>query len=211
MLKSFFLGACLIAMVGCSYREEKNKRTASGSIGFAEIKAAILTPSCLGCHSSGQLVNLVTYEQVKANLGKIQDVVMVRKTMPKRGPLEEADLAMLAKWIADGAPEIGPPPAGVPGNPGGERAVVKYPELKQKVLNGRCFVCHYPNNPEFVSNLDSYDEFKGTISTSYFLSVIRPVMPPAPKGTPEGVPNPNELTKEEKELLSYWLIDGMQP
>ncbi len=211
MLKSLLLVACLLAMVGCSYREDKQQRTFNGSIGFAEIREAILAPNCFGCHNGGKLVGLTTYEQVKANLGKIQDTVMVRKTMPKRGPLGETEIAMLGRWIAEGAPEIGPPPSAPPPAPGGERQVVKWAELKQKVLNGRCLTCHYANNPEFVSNLDSYEEFKGTISTSYFLSVIRPVMPPAPKGTPEGVPNPNELTKAEKEMLSYWLIDGMQP
>lgn len=212
MLRTFFILIAGLALLGCSYREEKGRRTFSGaSVGFSEVRAQIFTQNCVGCHGGSKPPTLITYEQVKENLGKIQDVVLIRKTMPKRGPLGDTDLAMLERWIADGAPEIGPAPVVPPPGTGGERPVVKWAELKQKVLNGRCIICHFLNNPERISNLDDLEAFRGTIGTSYFLSVVTPAMPPAPKGTPDGDPNPNELSRAEKELLSFWLVDGMQP
>lgn len=212
MFSHRFILVFLLVLAGCSYRENKGQPTlSSGAVGFAEIRDQILTPSCIGCHSGTKPMRLVTFEEVKANLNRIRDAVLVRKIMPKRGPLGENEMTMLAKWMDDGAPEIGTGPAVPAPATGAARPVVKWAELKQKVLNGRCFVCHYADNPDKISNLDDLETFQGTVGTSYFLSVVSASMPPAPKGTPEGAPNPSELSRAEKELLSFWLVDGMKP
>jgi hypothetical protein len=215
---------CLFLIVsGCSYREEKSRGTAqepvrTGTISFAKIEKEILRPNCLGCHSGSQSPQLLTYAEVKENLQAIRREVLEKKTMPKRGPLAEAELALLQTWIENGAPEFvseteGPAgPSPTPPNPTpNERPVVRWTDLQDRVIKPNCLTCHFKGNPGKLSNLEDKEVLKTSIGSVHFLTVVSPRMPPPPMGAPVGAPNPNQLTREEKELISYWIVDGMQP
>lgn len=200
---------------GCSFREDKNSPstpfTGKGSISFAIIQQEILKPNCATCHSGNHSPVLTNYAQVKDALAQVEDAVLIKKTMPARGPLPDHELSLLRTWIDNGAPEFVKEdgPAATP-TPGATRPVMKWAEACKLVFKPKCFNCHFKENPDKISDLEDYDSFVGTVGTSYFVSVINPAMPPPPKGTPEGEPNPNKLTREEMEVFSNWIVDGMQ-
>jgi hypothetical protein len=200
----------LVLLGGCSYNESKTGGSAvQNAPSFALIKEQILGPRCLACHSGSHPPTLVTYDQVKANAAKIDEIVVVKQTMPKRGPIPAAERELLATWIRAGAPEEG---ATIQtGTQAGPRPEMTWKTLKETVLNGRCFVCHFEGNTGGLSNLDDSEVFREKIGTIYFLSVADSLMPPPPAGTPEGVPTPNRLARAEKEAISFWVVDGMKP
>lgn len=204
----------LLLLVGCSFREQKEGGSplkGTGNISFARIQSEILKPSCVGCHSGMHAPNLASFSNVKANLQSLAHAVLEKKSMPKAGPLPEGERELLAQWIENGAPEFGEIPDPIPTEPtGGQRPPLKWDTLVKEVLRPKCFNCHFPSNPENISNLDDYEIFVGTVGTSYFVTVINPLMPPPPKDTPEGEPNPNKLTRSEMEMFSNWIVDGMQ-
>lgn len=79
---------------------------------FANTIEAITSTNCAisGCHtginpSAG--IFLDTYAQVKviADNGKLNQEVVVNKSMPPSGPLTDCELKAIADWIAAGAPE----------------------------------------------------------------------------------------------------------
>lgn len=204
-------------MAGCSNTELKGNREGArpkqGSISFTMVNEKIFTPSCIACHSGSHLPFLTNYQEIKSRITEIQVQVIEKQKMPKKGPLPQDEMDLLKQWIADGAPEFAQTPETAPTPPaptGGDRPVMKWAELSAKLLKSKCFNCHYKNNLDKVSDLEDYNTFVGTIGTSYFVTVVTPAMPPAPKGTPEGAPNPNQLTRSEKEMLSNWIVDGMK-
>ncbi len=75
-------------------------------ITFAQVNAQVISPRCASCHSGDKpagSLTLLTYDQVKANLDKINRAVFIKGTMPDDGPLSDADQAFLKAWIDQGA------------------------------------------------------------------------------------------------------------
>jgi hypothetical protein len=70
--------------------------------------------------------------------------------------------------------------------------------------------CHFAGNKDGLSSYEDYETTKATIGTIFYTVSINPVMPPAPADLAEGVANPNQLNREQKDLLSAWITDGMQ-
>lgn len=199
--------ALLVFIVsGCGAKTVSRSAAVGDAIPFSRVKSAVLEPYCLGCHASHERPPLNTYAEVKASLASIRRAVFLTRTMPKRGNLPQDEQDLLLAWIDAGAPEraeVAPPPLSH------ERATVRFADLQKKVFQPRCVVCHFPDNPKKLSNLEDYESAKAFVGALLFLSVAGDKMPPAPEGTPEGAENPNRLTASEKETLSYWVIDGM--
>jgi len=195
-----------VVLVGCSKTGTKTSGVGGAAVSYVEINNRILKPFCLGCHAATEFPHLNTYAEVKASLSAIQRAVFITRTMPKRGDLPEDELELLQRWIDQGAQEL-PEAVAVPES--NERHPVGFAELQKSLFQPRCVVCHFPSNPAKISNLEDYDEVKALVGSLLFLSVASDKMPPAPQGTPEGATNPAALSKSEKELLSFWVIDGM--
>lgn len=204
-----FGGLAIVALsiVSCGFPSKEGNAPVTEAVSFAQINDVILKPSCLSCHGASQLPLLRTYADVKANLKAIERVVTVTMTMPKRGPLPSDQIELLKKWIAEGAPEI---PAAAPTTTELNRPAVKWAELQAKVIGPKCAACHFAKNPDDLSDLEDEESFRSLIGAIFFLSVAKPTMPPPPKETPEDAPNPNALTRSEKEMLAHWVVDGMQ-
>jgi hypothetical protein len=75
-------------------------------VNYAAINAQIIQQHCLRCHGDSRPragVVLTTYENLTANLGRVQDAIN-SDTMPPSGPLS-ADLKQLYnEWVQSGAP-----------------------------------------------------------------------------------------------------------
>jgi hypothetical protein len=65
-----------------------------------------LTCSTRGCHYTGvQPPALTNYQEVIANLDRIEVRALQERTMPPSGPLSQCEHTQLTQWIANGAPQ----------------------------------------------------------------------------------------------------------
>jgi len=67
------------------------------------ISSACATPSCHNSTGVGGVV-LQTYDQIKAKVDRINQRVLVDKTMPPNGALTPSELNIIQCWINSGAP-----------------------------------------------------------------------------------------------------------
>ena len=79
-------------------------------VSFSEDVNPLIQQGCAisGCHvsSNSNRVNLETYQEIKASVdnGSFQSYVIVDRSMPPSGPLNDCEIAILNKWINQGAP-----------------------------------------------------------------------------------------------------------
>jgi len=75
---------------------------------YASVKAAILDPSCIGCHSAAGRnrggINLETYENVKKGLDAVVAEIN-SNSMPPSAPLSAELKLRLKEWVDAGAPQ----------------------------------------------------------------------------------------------------------
>lgn len=98
-------------MTGCYYDKAEllypgapDCATVSGT--FVKVQS-IMANKCNSCHNAGSAAGgtvLETYEQVKAKAARINQRVIVEKTMPPGGALSSAEIAILTCWINSGTP-----------------------------------------------------------------------------------------------------------
>ncbi len=103
-------------------------------------------------------------------------------------------------------PTAGNPP---PSNNEGTRPVA-WETVKAAFFEKKCTSCHFSGNTDGLSSYDDVATVKATIGTIFYTVVISPVMPPPPKNWDENTANPNQLSREQKDLLSEWIVDGMK-
>ncbi|MBX3016533.1 MAG: hypothetical protein KF767_01490 [Bdellovibrionaceae bacterium] len=155
-MKAFVLIPVLLLLAGCNYSRMKNENRPNlgaqnmrsmGPLDFQTIQANILGPRCYGCHlpetgNKGNS-NLATYNDVRAQLGRVAFRSLESKDMPPAHPLSADEMALLTAWMDAGAPEIA---MGIPD--GGDRALDQGPtdfrKISQGVFAGKCLSCHQP-------------------------------------------------------------------
>ncbi len=76
-----------------------------GGLSFSELKRNVFTPRCGDCHEEGEAVDLFSVTEVRKNLDLIIDRVFIRRDMPPRRPLEEAELRLFMRWLREGESE----------------------------------------------------------------------------------------------------------
>ena len=130
--------------------------------------------------------------------------------MPKQAPLPQVEQELLRLWIAEGANEEALSPQSTP-TPIPERPYVRWTEVNEKIILPRCLGCHRTEVSKTLTDLSTYLALKDNIGSILVLTVANAYMPPPPQGTPQGAANPNQLSRNEKEILSNWVVDGMQP
>ncbi|MBC7384705.1 MAG: hypothetical protein H7301_00905 [Cryobacterium sp.] len=178
--------------------------------GFEDIRANILQPACLSCHST-RSPQLTSYEAVIANLADIESDVLVRHTMPKKGPLSQELQTLLATWIRNGAPQAGavrvPDPTPSPA-PGSIPRPFTYSDLKSRVMEQKCISCHFAENPDGITPFDTY---RSLMSVETFIEPLvmgisgTVVTPPEDRMPP---PEAAQLTQDERAYFLLWLNDG---
>lgn len=79
------------------------------NVTYANFVGSLLQSKCSSCHAgSGEGTPhwvFSGFNSVKDNLGRINDVVVVRRTMPKNGSLSTRERELLKAWIDKGAPQ----------------------------------------------------------------------------------------------------------
>jgi uncharacterized membrane protein len=102
------------AWAGCYYDNEETLypstiNCSSTSYSYASGVSTIISTYCAtaGCHNNANAggVTLLTYSQAKENASRINQRVVVDKTMPPGGGLTAAQLASIKCWIANGTPQ----------------------------------------------------------------------------------------------------------
>jgi hypothetical protein len=105
-----------LAFTGCYYDNEEDLYPASTTsttsitdtttIKYSTDIQPIISGNCAisSCHVSGaQVPDLSDYAKLKANIDRVQVRAIEQKSMPAAGPLSNANLAKLQKWIDAGA------------------------------------------------------------------------------------------------------------
>lgn len=63
---------------------------------------SIINSKCVSCHNGNQSPNLTTACNIVNNWSLINDVCVVRKTMPQNGPLPTAEQQAITDWVEAG-------------------------------------------------------------------------------------------------------------
>lgn len=185
--------------------------------GFDQIQTQILTPYCTGCHTS-RAPNLTTYESVVANLTAVNEQAVVRRSMPPRKALPEDLRILLQSWIQNGAPRVGtvvnpptPSPTPSPSMSPAAGSIPRpftYAELKTRVIQTKCLLCHATDNVDDLTPLDTYKDIM-TVAPYIEPLVIgvdgETTTPVDQRMPPKAQP---QLTQEEKAYFFLWLNDG---
>lgn len=187
---------------------------------YASVYERVLRPNCVSCHGNAAGVNLETYENVKTNLQKIYEAVLVRRKMPKAPapPLTPDQLGILNAWIKAGAPETAPDggtgPLPIPLGP-------TFDSIKYNILEPKCLFCHAPGKSVARIPLVIKDDLlnspldivlPGNPDESGIMLAVRGVNPdklmPPPKdldGKPTGF---TKLSDKEIEAIAVWISNG---
>ncbi|MEQ1876555.1 MAG: c-type cytochrome domain-containing protein [Bdellovibrionia bacterium] len=113
--KFFLISLISLFLTGCfTLKSEDKKDAESTGLSYDDVFQTILSPRCVGCHSSGSAsggVALDSYNSVvmyvvagNPEFSLLYEVVSTNR-MPKTGsPLSAEDVAMIRNWILLGAP-----------------------------------------------------------------------------------------------------------
>lgn len=221
-MKNLSVAALLLMSVfciSCNYRINKktpiqqSQSTLETKVtpNFLKIYQEIIEPKCINCHDGSRAFSLKTYKKVFNARYDIYESVALSKTMPKNAQrLSDIEIALLKNWIDAGAPElVQPEETKTPQQaPPAEEAIVNWTLVKEQIFEPKCISCHRANNSSEISNFEDYETVKATIPTIYFSTVITDSMPPRKENMDPSNPNPLGLSREQKQLLSTWIIDG---
>lgn len=104
---AFFMSSCYYDNGEDLYPVDPNDCNTDSLTYDNQIKVLInVTCATRGCHYTGsQAPALTNYQEVLANLDRIEARALQERTMPPSGPLSTCKHNQLTQWIADGAPE----------------------------------------------------------------------------------------------------------
>jgi uncharacterized membrane protein len=182
------------------------------------VRKQLIEPSCLSCHTTRAPV-LLTYDQVKANLGAIESTVITEKSMPPSRPVSDSVQSTLASWIAAGAPEVvensdsnstvsepAPAPSPPPSQLAPIERPVRYSTLNREVLKPMCGDCHFPGatdeDGEPIGAYDTYEDVKSNQGSIYHKIYSEKVKPMPPREA-------SQLSEIQREMLILWWVDGL--
>ncbi|WP_257658053.1 hypothetical protein [Parapedobacter lycopersici] len=114
--KTSWLWLMMLGLLGCSKDSDSPAPEPPGggsvtaeNVTYDNFVGSLLQSKCSSCHTgNGEGTSLWTfsgYNSVSANLARINDVVVVRRIMPKNGSLTNRELDLLKAWIEKGAPQ----------------------------------------------------------------------------------------------------------
>lgn len=220
-MKPLCLLLALITLAGCNYSRMKDENRPNlnsqslrnlGPLDFQTIQANVLGPRCYGCHlpetgNKGNS-NLATYNDVRAQLGRVAFRSLEAKDMPPAHPLNPDEMALLTAWMDAGAPEI------AMGNSGtSDRALEQGPTDFRKISKGvfanKCLSCHQPkfNDQGAVAvkaagdlDLTDFAQVKANATKIFDRVIVKQDMPVQP------LPG---LSPKERRVLLKWFELGM--
>lgn len=223
----FYLAAFVGALSACNYSLNKNPTLDTSSpktfkmseLTYSNVYDKVFRASCVGCHGDAGGVRLESYEQIRSQLQRVYQSVIVERRMPKAPspPLSASQLGLLNAWIQAGAPESTPGEDASPVPP----LEPTFESIKYHILDVKCLLCHSPGKPvariPLVTKNDILNSplelaIPGNAEESgLYLAIIaedvRKIMPP-PKddhGNPTGF---NKLSEAEVQAVFDWIQNG---
>jgi len=201
----------------CTFSNPKNpgfvdlgKLEDCGPIDYETINRVLIKPRCLTCHGAGNafgVMELHTYELLKARIGQVEDAVLNNR-MPDGAPLSAPEKKYLFAWIAQGAPQT---VEGVPvemcreedGNPIDpidpiEPDILRanYDSIRKHVLEANCLGCHGSKAPLGKAKYD-FSTYETTVSYTELF-----------QGEPEKTKFAKALIEGEMPMFADPLSDG---
>lgn len=139
-----FIGLCVAgAASSCGFYHAKAQSDSQGfsqtEVSYAGVNSRVFSRQCIACHNSSSAkagIVLDSYDSVKANLGRIEDVALIKQSMPPSHPLDSGSQQLLRAWINAGAPQEGPV------NPNLPPLESKFSSIRAVVFETRCISCH---------------------------------------------------------------------
>lgn len=159
-----------------------------GPVSYSQVRDLVFQPKCVHCHGTKGGVNLESYESVISVLDKVQREALVKRKMPPKHPLTNAEQAWLRAWIDENAPEETPTAASVP------VGQVSYAQVRDLVFVPRCVKCH---GHKGGVNLESYDWTVAAMNRVEEEALVKKKMPPH-----------HPLGDFEQAWLKAWLDEG---
>jgi uncharacterized membrane protein len=203
--------AVFLLLGACNYNKVKSKPMGAASLSKAQIenpdfetlKAAVIGPKCLSCHSAGGGnqggTNLESYSAVKSKLNRVLYRALDARDMPPREPLNEMEARILSAWADAGAPEkvIG----GVNDKPGAdlERGPTNWAKIRDGIFKVKCLDCHQAPNPEAGLELTDLTVVRANMGKIVDRVFIKNDMPLAPYPA---------FTPVENRIFTKWLANG---
>ncbi len=185
------------------------------SISYDEVNSKVFSTKCLSCHDSQSKLPLDTYAKAYANLEKIKQTVLIRKTMPRSpiNSLSSKEMTLVAAWI-----EAKGPNASIDGTigPVDHDPVLepKFESLKKLVFDRKCLSCHSAGGNAARWPLVTKDDFLDPLSEivipgnpddSGLMIVLKPearkFMPPIKSGF-------TSVSEEQKAVIREWIQSG---
>ncbi|MBI3542470.1 MAG: hypothetical protein HY075_04245 [Deltaproteobacteria bacterium] len=224
----------------CSYHRDKTGSEESGSttrgatgttladsasLSYQLVRSRVLAPRCIGCHSAAHNnpggVNLETYESTRSRLAAIQQVAVLKRSMPPRHPLSDEESVLLNAWINAGAPEQAAPqaasPAAQPASPeptvpathDGHSTdapttppVAEFPSVRRLLLERHCISCHAARADALgIPRLETARDLRQHIDAVIDRVLVDRDMPPQSQAP---------LSDEELRVFIHWLKNGMK-
>ena len=203
--------------LGCDTNSEPPPGNQANDVTYDELRAAVLEPKCIGCHSSGSAsggVDLSTYSVAKTWANQIKAAV-VSNAMPKapNPPLMQDEKDFIVAWVDSGALNAGgnqncdgsgggnneEPPVDEPLTEIPPDVEITYSLVREKIFALRCFACHSNaggntaglNLETFANTIDEVEDIYEEVSEQS--------MPPAPR------PSLNNI---ERTTLLRWIELG---
>lgn len=152
---TFFFGSVLLFSCG-NYLDRKKAdpgldQTAQEKVplDFSSVKEIVFSARCVSCHQQYD-----NYQGVIRELSAIQAAVASERMPKSGGPLTDSQKAILAAWIAKGAPDQS-------GNPSEPRPPSPLPleptwkSLSENTIFPKCLVCHNPQGQAKFLDLSS--------------------------------------------------------
>jgi uncharacterized membrane protein len=114
-VKSHLVAFCLVVIFcplllgSCAYYNEKNppdpSTISSQNVSWQRVSTEFFQPRCAVCHGQGGAnIDVTSYDSVVRQLSKVQQQVLIRKSMPPDSPLTTYEQTLLTAWIAAGTP-----------------------------------------------------------------------------------------------------------
>lgn len=218
----FGLFLAALALGGCNYSRMKDAARpnlgaagarALGPLDFQTVQANVLGPRCYGCHlpetgNKGNS-NLATYNDVRAQLGRVAFRSLETKDMPPGDPLSADEMALLTAWMDAGAPEQAIPGGRDPDERALDEGPTDFRKISRGVFAGKCLSCHQPKfndagavavRPAADLDLSDYAQVKAAATRIFDRAIVKQDMPVQP------LPG---LSPKERRVLLKWFELGM--
>lgn len=227
MLTHLKSGSLLISMLAlfsttaCNYsrmKDESSIRPSArqthdlGSVDFKLVQTTVLGPRCYGCHTpetgSKGNSNLFSYNDVRAQLGRVNYRALEAKDMPPGNPLSSDEIQILSDWMESGAPEVQ-----IAGAGGEDKQLEQGPTNFAKVRDGifasKCLSCHQTklsDTGEILSkaaadlDLTNFMQVRDKVSVIFDRVIVKQDMPVQP------LPS---LSPRERRVLLKWFELGL--